>query len=393
MLTIASIAVICALTSWFAATAVLDGLADAIGITVQQGAWLTNAVQLGFVAGALTASVISLTDSVSLVRVLTVSSLLAALSTAVLLMEPPLSVALAARFTTGIALAGVYPSAMKMIASWFIRGRGLALGIMVGAITLGSAMPHFFRALGSGTSWQLVISLSSIACLFAAVVFATLIQEGPHTPARGKFNPKQLGKVLRDKPVMLANLGYFGHMWELYAMWGWILAYASAAHAAGQSLTNPSILAFLVVAAGAPGCLLGGYLSDRIGRCLTTSLMMAVSGACALLIGLLFNGPTGLFVMVALLWGFTVVADSAQFSAAVSELSPGDFVGSSLAFQMAVGFAITVFTIWLVPVVANQAGSWRWAFLILVPGPIVGIIAMMKLRALPASAKLAGGRR
>ena len=393
MLFITSMAMIGALTSWLAATAVLENLADTIGITLQQAAWLTNAVQLGFVAGALSSSFVSLTDTVSLSRTLTLSSLLAALSTAALLIEPSLTVALAARFVTGVALAGVYPTAMKLIATWFIRGRGLALGIMVGAITLGSAMPYFFRAIGGGTSWQMVISVSVLACLMASVVFATLIKEGPHGFAPSKFDPRQLSQVLRNKPVMLANLGYFGHMWELYAMWGWILAYASAAHAAGQSLINASLLAFMVVAVGAIGCLVGGFLSDRIGRCLTTSLMMTISGICALLIGLLFNGPTTLFVLVALIWGFTVVADSAQFSTAVSELSPNDFVGSSLAFQMAVGFAITMFTIWLVPVIAGIAGSWRWTFLILVPGPLVGIIAMMKLRTLPEAAKLAGGRR
>lgn len=393
MLIVTSLAVVCCLTSWFAATAVLNNFSVAIGISLQQGSWLTSAVQLGFVTGALGSSFLALTDTVPLKRILTYASVLAALSTALLLTEPVFELALALRFITGIALAGVYPTSLKLIATWFERGRGFAMGAMVGALTLGSAMPHFVRTIGDGASWKIVIAIASLASLLAAVIFAKFVHEGKFAFPRGKFEPGQILSVVRNKPVMLANLGYFGHMWELYAMWGWILAYTTAAQSSGADISNASLLAFLIVAAGAPGCLLGGYLSDRIGRCLTTILMMCASGACAFAIGFVFNGPLAVFVAIALIWGFTIVADSAQFSTAVSELSAPDFVGSSLAFQMAVGFAITVLTIWLVPVIADWTGSWRWTFLILLPGPVVGVYAMFRLRADPASVKLAGGLR
>ena len=393
ILTFISVALVCSMTSWFAATAVLGEFSNAIGITLQQGAWLTNAVQIGFVFGALGSAFLSLTDVVSVTRILSAASLLAGISTALLLLEPTLSVALVLRFISGIALAGVYPTVTKLTATWFVQSRGMAIGIMVGALTLGSAMPYFVRTLGNAASWQLVITVAALACVVASAIFGLCLREGPHAFPRGKFNPAQIGKILKDKPVMLANVGYFGHMWELYAMWGWILAYASAASAGGSVTIDAAMLAFLVVAAGAPGCLVGGYLSDRFGRCRTTITMMTISGSCAVLIGFVFNGPTSLFVIIALVWGFTAVADSAQFSTAVSELSQGDFVGSSLAFQMAVGFAITVLAIFLVSVIVDVFGSWRWSFLILLPGPVIGVIAMIKLRAHPDSIKLAGGLR
>ncbi len=393
MLAIAGVAVVLSMTTWFSATAVAPGLSRDWGLSLEQAGWLTSAVQLGFVVGALSSSLLALSDTIPLTRLMAAAALVAALANAALLLEPGFTASLAARFLTGAALASVYPPAMKFIATWFRRGRGIAMGAMVGALTFGSALPHLIRAIGQSLPWQGVVLSTSLLCLLSALLFQVLLREGPYPFARAKVDPRQIGLILRNRPVMLANLGYFGHMWELYAMWGWFLAYASAAVSQGGISLNASVLAFAVVAMGAPGCLLGGVLSDRIGRCHTTALMMAISGACALSIGLFFDGPVGLFAVIALVWGLTVVADSAQFSAAVSELSDQDYVGSSLAFQMGIGFAITIATIWLTPVVADWLGSWRWSFLILAPGPIVGIVAMLLLRADPASVKIAGGLR
>ncbi|KMW57007.1 hypothetical protein AIOL_001965 [Candidatus Rhodobacter oscarellae] len=390
-LVLTGLAVVLALTTWFSATAVAPELVAAWGLSAQQAGWLTNAVQLGFVVGALVSSLLAIADVVPLTRLMAGAALLAAIANAVLLFEPGGGAAIAARCLTGVALAAIYPPSLKFIATWFQKGRGFAMGAMVGALTLGSALPHLVRAAGAGVDWRLVVAVASLACLVAALIFAFALVEGPHGFARAKVDPRQVGAILRNRPVMLANLGYFGHMWELYAMWGWFLAYASAATAHGEWGWNASVLVFAVIAMGAPGCVLAGLLADRIGRCYTTALAMAVSGMCALLIGVFIGAPWA-FLVIALLWGLTVVADSAQFSAAVTELADQSFVGSALAFQMGVGFAITIFTIWLVPQIAETVG-WRWTFLVLVPGPILGAWAMLRLRARPEAVRIAGGLR
>lgn len=393
VLGLTGLAVILSLTTWFSATAILPELRAALSLTPQTGAWLTNAVQAGFVAGALISAFLSLADVVPLTRLMALASVAAAFFNAVPLLDPGPGAVIAARFATGTALALVYPPSLKFIATWFRTGRGLAMGAMVGALTLGSALPHLVRGLGSGFAWQPVIAVCSLASLGAAALFGIVLREGPHSFARTKVDPRQIGGILRDRPVMLANAGYFGHMWELYAMWAWILAYVRAATAAGLPVGNASLLAFAVIAMGAPGCVLAGWLADRIGRCNTTAIAMATSGTSALLIGFTFGGPLWAFVLVALVWGLTVVADSAQFSAAVTELAEQHLVGSALAFQMGVGFAITIGMIWFIPVLADWLGSWRWTFLALVPGPIAGTWAMLALRRMPAAEHVADGRR
>ena len=381
--------------TWFSATAVTAELSEVLALGPVQAAWLTNGVQAGFVIGALTSSLLALSDIWRLTFVMAVASLVAGLANAMILFEPSPGIAILARMITGAALALIYPPAMKFVATWFRTSRGLAMGTMVGALTLGSALPHLVRGAGFGFDWQWVIIVSSLASLIAAVIFILVLHEGPHPFARTKADPRQIGAILRNRSVMLANLGYFGHMWELYAMWGWMLAFSAASlSASGQmSTTLPSLMAFLVIALGAPSSVIAGMIADRIGRCYTTALCMAVSGLCALTIGLSFGGPVWLLVLIAGIWGLTIVADSAQFSAAVTELSDQTLVGSALAFQMSVGFLITVFTIWLVPVIAETLGSWRWTFIALVPGPLVGIWAMLSLRRMPEAAKIANGQR
>lgn len=387
--------VVCAMTSWFSATAILPDLVRDWDLGPAAQAWLTNAVQLGFVAGAVAASFVNLPDIVALPRLMMVSALIAALANAVLLFEPGAGVAIAARALTGAALAGVYPPAIKLMATWFTRGRGLALGFLIGALTLGSSMPHLLRALTEGLDWRAVVLGTTLATGLAAAIFGLGLAEGPHGFGRATFDPRQSLAVLRERGVMLANLGYFGHMWELYAMWAWFLAFATAAEAEiiPFPMGSASMLTFFVVASGALGCVLAGALSDRIGRCATTAWMMGLSGASALAIGFAFDGPGWFLALVALVWGITVVADSAQFSAAVTELAKPHLVGTSVTLQLGIGFALTVLAIQIMPWVAEAMGGWRWAFLVLVPGPMLGTGAMLVLRRLPEAAQLAGGRR
>lgn len=394
-LSVICIAVVLSLTTWFSATAVVSDLTERWQLGTSAAAWLTNAVQVGFVAGALISSFLGLPDIFRLNRLIATAALAAALANLVLIAEPGVLAAILARFATGFALANVYPPAIKMMVTWFRTARGLALGLLIGALTLGSALPYLVRAGGIGADWRIVIAVSSVLCLLSAGIFAFFLREGPHAFESARFDPRQIGAILRDRPVMLANLGYFGHMWELYAMWGWLLAYFGAALVAGGAVPwdNAALFAFAVIAAGVPGCVIGGFVSDRIGRSLTTVAMMAASGTCALLIGFAFAGPMWLFALIAFVWGGTVVADSAQFSAAVTELADRRLVGSALALQMGLGFGVTIVSIWLVPVVAGLAGGWQWAFLALVPGPAVGVWAMLMLRMRPESIRMAGGLR
>lgn len=393
-LSLICIALVLSMTTWFSATAITRELQHSLRLSPAVLPWLTNGVQIGFVIGALAASLVNLPDIVRLGRLMAISAGLAALANLLLLTEPGPAMLIALRVATGIALAGVYPPALKFVATWFVKGRGLALGAVIGALTLGSSLPHLFRALSASFAWQSVVIAASAATLAGAALFLA-VREGPHAFSQAMFDPRQVGLVLRDRPLLLATIGYLGHMWELYAMWAWLLFYIEAApilHAA-EPAGFASLITFTAIAGGALGCLLGGSMSDRFGRTATTAGMMIVSGACALAIGFVFDGPSWLFILIILVWGVSVIGDSAQFSASVTELADKRYVGTVLSVQLGLGFALTVIAIWLLPIIAEALGSWRWSFLVLVPGPVIGALAMLQLRASPASRKLAGGRR
>jgi MFS family permease len=393
MLVLLTGAVILSMTTWFSATAILPQLTAQWQLSGLAQTWMTNGVQLGFVAGALSLSLVNLPDIAPLRLLMGIAAALAAVFNLALLLAPSAEVAIALRFLTGIALAGVYPPALKLVATWFVRGRGLAMGTMIGGLTLGSAFPHLLRALFAGLDWRFVVATASGLTLGGAIVFLALVREGPYPFSRAVFDPRQIGRVVRNRAVALANLGYFGHMWELYAAWGWFLAFASAASVtSAMSPAGISLLVFGVVASGIVGCLIGGVLADRIGRTATTIIMMTLSGLCALAIGLSFDGPLWLFVGLAVLWGMTIIADSAQFSAMTTEVGDSDLIGTALAFQLGVGFALTIVSLTVVPMLAAAIG-WQWAFVILAPGPLIGIVAMLLLRRLPEAERIAQGRK
>ena len=386
--------VVLSMTPWFSATAILPELSARWQMDEVTASWLTIAVQIGFVTGALGLTVTGLADRMPMRRLIAASACAAGLFNLALLAVPGPGSAAIFRFLTGMALAGVYPPAMKLVTTWFVQGRGLALGMVIGALTLGSAFPHLVRAASAGLDWRVVVIATSAAALVSAAMVAVIVREGPHGYSPAPFSLSELRNIVLNKPLMLANTGYFGHMWELYAMWGWFLAFASGALAqAGLAGSLASWLTFWVIAAGAVGCVAGGWLADRIGRTATTAMMMILSGTCAALIGFAYAGPGWLLVTLALLWGVTIVADSAQFSAMVTELSERRLVGTALAFQMGVGFGLTVITLRLIPAFAGWIGGWQWAFLLLVPGPVIGAAAMLWLRRLPEAARINGGRR
>ncbi len=373
--------VVLCMTTWFTATAITPELIPLWHLSAAQVSWLTNAVQLGFVTGALLSSFVSLPDLVPLRKLMGASALVAASANLCLLWIPSTAGLLAARFVTGVALAGVYPPALKLMSTWFVRGRGLALGFIIAALTVGSALPHLVRFLTNRVHWQAVVVAASVCTLAGSALIVLFATEGPFPFSRAVFNPRYLGVVLKNRPLVLANLGYFGHMWELYAMWGWFLAYVSAAspHLGLVGPKTASLVTFVVVASGAVGSVLGGLLADRTSRTLAAGLMMTLSGLCAFSIGVVFNGPVWLFLLVAILWGITVVGDSAQFSAMATELSDPSYVGTALALQLGLGFALTLVSIRITPLLAAHIG-WRWSFLPLAVGPAVGVVAMVWLR-------------
>ena len=376
-LALLAFALVLSMTTWFSATAVVPQLREEWDLSGGEAAWLTIAVQLGFVVGALPSSVLNVADVHSPRTVILVGATGAAAANSCLaLVDAPVA-AIPLRFATGFFLAGVYPPALKLMATWFRRGRGTALGILVGALTVGSAAPHLVNGLG-GLDWRLVVYVTSVLTVAGGLVARLFVPEGPFPFPRATFDPRQIRLVFSNRAVRLASFGYFGHMWELYAMWAWFVVFFSEVGRGGGAGESSSYAAFAVIAVGALGCWVGGVLGDRWGRTETTTVMMALSGSCAVVIGLLVDSPRWLVLVVALVWGFAVVADSAQFSTLVTEASDQAYVGTALTLQLALGFTLTIATIWLIPLLVDAVG-WRFAFAFLAPGPALGVVAMLAL--------------
>lgn len=389
-LTVVSAAVLLGMSVWFAASAVGPVLQARWGLDAVAAGWLTSLVQLGFVAGTLAAALLGVADVLDSRSYFAGSALAAALANAALLVVPGYEAALASRFATGFFLAGVYPPAMKMTATWFVRNRGLAIGIVVGALTVGKALPYLVEAVGgvgsSAASAAAVVAVTSAAAALGALVVLAAYRDGPHAFPRRRFSWELVRVVVGSRDWRLATGGYLGHMWELYAMWTWIAAFlAASATASGAAGRLSEFAPFFVIAAGGAGCVWGGLVADRIGREALTIRALGASGACAVGIGLLFGGPFPLILALALAWGFFVVADSAQFSAAVTEIVPAHVVGTALTLQVSLGFLLTMVTIQLIPFLAELIG-WRWAFPVLALGPAAGIASMRRLRTGRASA-------
>jgi MFS family permease len=373
------------LTVWTSATAVAPTLRSEWGIGVTGAVWLTASVQIGFVTGAIISAVFRLADRVAPQKLLAASALGAAACTAAIaFFATGLGAAVPVRFLTGMFLAGVYPVGMKLMASWSeSAGRGLTFGILIGALTLGSALPHLISGFGP-VPWRSVMLAAALLSTTAAVVALAVIRPGPHLDIRSIApDPRYALALFAERGPRLVSLGYFGHMWELYAMWTWLSMFVAAGREARGDTTAAStgFIAFVAIgAAGVAGCLLGGWASDRFGRPPAAVVALVISGACCVSSPLFFAAPTIILVAFVLVWGAAVIADSGVFSTALSETTDARFVGTALTAQTGIGFLLTVVTIQLVPIAAELIG-WHCAFLILTPGPLIGAVAMFALNA------------
>ena len=381
-----------ALSLWFSASAVAPQLEAAWDLSSGEVTWLTLTVQLGFVVGAFGIAMSGLADAVPARRLFTISALLAAGANGLLLVVTPATVpaAFLLRFATGALLAGVYPSGLKVMSGWFRTGRGMALGALVGALTIGSAAPHLIR--GLGVDWQGVILLSSGLTVVAALGMTFRVHDGPYEVGVSPFSWGHIGGVIGNRGFRLSTYGYLGHMWELYAMWTWTAAWlAASARDGGFGTGWVSTATFFIIAIGGLGSYGAGILADRSGRTLVAGGSMAISGSCAAATVLLFGLSPLIVVPVFLLWGLTVVSDSAQFSTMVTETATPEHRGTALALQTGLGFLLTLVTISGVPYIAEQYG-WEWAFPWLAIGPALGVAAMVALKRSSYAAILAGGR-
>jgi MFS family permease len=401
VLAVLAIAELLAMAPWFSASAVAPALTREWRLSATSTAWLTISVQLGFVVGALVSAMLTLADRWSARRLVAGSAMIAATATVGVATSTGIEQAIVCRLLTGAALAGVYPPGMKIAAGWFKESRGWAIGILVGALTLGSASPHLVRWAVPASAWRSVVVIAAGSAVAGGLLVLLVPNDGPFAAPSPPFSLSAAPRILRERAVALANLGYLGHMWELYAMWTWIAVFVAASERARLGVqadvsARAALVTFAVVGSGAIGCWLGGKLADRWGRTLVTTIAMLVSGSCALLVGFLFAAPIIVLCPLLFIWGVTIVADSAQFSAAVSELAPRDYVGTALTLQTSLGFLLTCATIYLLPHVARWlagADGWRWSMSVLAIGPALGVWAMLALRRRPESLQLAGGRR
>ena len=379
MLGLLAVGELLGMSLWFAASAVAPQLAARWQLAASATAWLTTVVQLGFVAGTAAAAILNVPDVVAARKLFATAALAGAVANALLLIAPGFAAALACRFATGFCLAGVYPPAMKMASTWFRTRRGLAIGTVVGALTVGKATPYLVHAL-PGAGVTPVVLTATCCALAAALLVAGFYRDGPFPFPKRPFSWGLVAEVVNGRAFRLSTGSYLGHMFELYSFWTWIPAFLAASAAARGEANSSAValIAFVSIAVGGAGCVWGGLTADRTGRERLVILALAVSGSCSLVIGLTFGASLWLAAPVAWIWGFFVIADSAQFSALVTESVPAHAVGTALTVQTSLGFLLTTVSIQLVPPLAGRWG-WPLAFPLLALGPACGIAAMRRL--------------
>jgi MFS family permease len=377
-----SLAMFLGMTLWFSATAANGPIVTEFHLTGAETAWLTMAVQGGFVIGTLVSALLNLPDIINPRKLFNIGCVCGAIANAALAVAPRPAALIALRVVTGASLAWVYPPGMKVAAGWFADRRGAALGVVVGALTVGSAFPHLLAAMSATVPWRVLMLLASTLAILGGALILVYVGDGPYVASSARFEPSAVARVFADRGTRLATLGYLGHMWELYAVWTWIAAFAAGAAAEAPAVSNAaffgSCIAFVTIGSGAIGSAAAGSVADRVGKARIARWAMIASGVCCAVAGFAYRAPTAILVAFAVVWGVAVVADSAQLSALVAQYSPRDHVGTALTVQTSAGFLLTMVSIRLLPIAAQTIG-WQWVFIVLAPGPFLGALALRGL--------------
>lgn len=368
-------------STWFAGNAILPVLQSEWGLADSAVAPLTNSVQLGFICGALLFAFLAISDRVSPRILFTLSAAGAAFfNLMIALAADELTEVLVYRFLGGMMLAGVYPVGMKIATGWYPDGLGRALGFLVGALALGTASPHLFSAFNF-TDWKVVIYIVSAGSLLGGLLVLAFVPDGPALHKGGALRLRDLWVAVKHKPLQASAGGYFGHMWELYAVFALLPYWLKAWSEQQQYPINISFWSFVFIAIGCLGCIVGGILSKRIGSRLVAQVMLCCSGICCLISPFMIEFSFGIIAIFWLVWGFTVVADSPQFSALSAQTAPPQVVGSALTMINAIGFTITVISVQLCGTLLVNY-SVEWIMLLLLPGPILGVLSLQWLKQL-----------
>ena len=394
VLLVLTIAQFFALTLWFNATAIIPQLIPYYDLSRNDVDLLSMTVTMGFVVGCIISSLFNLPDVIKTKNIFVFSALAGGLSNALSSFSPSFSGVVACRFLTGIFLAGVYPTGMKLAVTWFRERRGYAVGLIIAALTAGSGLPYLFN-LTYFPDWRIIMNVSTVLAVVSGLLVWVFVEEGPFDVGIARFDPSNIGQIVRNKALSLAGYGYFGHMWELYAMWVWIPSFLRDSYIHSHPNSDPtsffSMGTFMVFICGAIATGFGGKIADAYGRTTFNIILLVLSGVSSLVIGLFFDKPLIVF-FIAVFWGVTVIPDSPQYSSMIAELVEPAYVGTALTLQTAVGFLLTIFSIKILPIFVRVVG-WSYGFTILALGPVIGIISMFRLRKLPDSEKIAMGKR
>jgi len=364
---------------WFAGNAIIADLQPAMNVGIQNIGIITSAIQLGFITGTLLFAFFSVSDRYSPRKLFLFCSVLGSISNILIyLVAYNLFSLLILRFITGFFLTGIYPVGMKIAAGWYKEKLGNAIGLLVGALVLGTAFPHLLKSLGGSLPWEQVIFIISGISLIGGISMYLLVKDGPYIHSGTKFDQRALIKIFKYKKLRSSALGYFGHMWELYTLWALVPIILLYYVKLNTVELNISFWSFIVIASGSVGCIIGGVISKKIGSARVAYSQLALSGFCCLISPVMFYTTTTIFLAYLVFWGIVVVGDSPQYSAIIALAAPKELVGSALTIVNSIGFALTILSLWFVYQFLGVI-EISYALILLALGPILGLISMKKL--------------